>query len=190
MEIKGFKAFNSDRTNNYGIPFEEGKSYRATGEIKFGIYGNGYHMCTSLCDVFRYFVYTEEDEVQVAEVTGRGQCYRYDDDYNGYYAMYACEEITIDRFMTREEVILRMLEANEVDMQKFLMTFRLREDEKVLFLRKFRNNITLLEWLLYFQYGYKGIFEEMFGKSIEEQLDFTEQIRMVLDNGQDNNKGS
>ena len=44
MEINGYKAFNKDRTNRYGKPFEEGKKYHARGSISFGNSGHGSHM--------------------------------------------------------------------------------------------------------------------------------------------------
>ena len=90
-EVKGYKAFNKDATNRYGKPFTEGETYRVTGDIKFGNDGNGFHMCKALSDVFRY-VKAEEEDVLVAEVTGRGKYVRRDDNYYGYYDMYACEE--------------------------------------------------------------------------------------------------
>ena len=60
-EVKGYKAFNCDATNRYGMPFTEGQTYRVEGEISFGNRGNGFHMCTAWSDVFRYVNATEED---------------------------------------------------------------------------------------------------------------------------------
>ena len=60
-EVKGYKAFNKDATNRYGRPFTEGETYRITGELQFGNDGNGFHMCTSLCDVFRYVNAIDDD---------------------------------------------------------------------------------------------------------------------------------
>ena len=54
-EVKGYKAFNKDKTNRYGLPFTEGVTYKVGGDISFGNAGNGFHMCTHLSDVFRYF---------------------------------------------------------------------------------------------------------------------------------------
>ncbi len=107
-EVKGYKAFNKDSTNRYGQPFTEGETYRVNGEIKFGNDGNGIHMCTSLSDVFRY-VNAFEEEVIVAEVTGRGKYDKRDDYYYGYYDMYNFEEITVNKFLSREEIISKML---------------------------------------------------------------------------------
>ncbi len=178
-EVKGFKAFNKDSTNRYGKPFTEGETYRVDGPIKFGNDGNGFHMCTHLSDVFRY-VNATEDDVLVAEVTGRGTFVKRDDEFYGYYDMYAFEEMTIDKFLSREEVIQKMLNSSSFDVRKFLMTCRLSEKEKVLFARKFRNDSDVIKHLLYYHYGYKDVFKEV---GIEEKR----QLRLVLKDGQNNN---
>ncbi len=166
MEVKGYKAFNSDMTNRYGLPFEVGSRYKVDGEVKFGNDGNGFHMCKELCDVFRYF---DKDNVVVAEVTGTGRITKFDDDYNGYYDMYAVEEITIDRIMTREEIIEIMLCSHELANKKFLSTFVLTEEEKMQFLKQFKKNISILEYLFYYQFGYKDVFH-MSSREKEECL--------------------
>ena len=137
MEVKGYKAFNVDKTNRYGKPFKEGETYRAHGEISFGNDGNGFHMCTSLSDVFRYFEYPL-GEACVAEVIGRGKCLEFNDEYYGYYEMYAVEEITITHFMERKEIIARMLKDHDFNNRKFLMTLKLTEHEKKQYLKLYR----------------------------------------------------
>ncbi len=176
-EVKGFKAFNNDSTNRFGKSFTEGSTHRVTGDIKFGNDGNGFHMCTHLSDVFRY-VNAWEEEVIVAEVTGRGKRVYGEDNYWGYYDMYSFEEITIDRFISRREIIEKMLKASSLDVEKFLMTFKLDEKEKIMFVRKFRNDSRVLKALLYHQYGYTDIYKES-----ENNNDY---IRLVLKHGQNN----
>ncbi len=74
MEVKGYKAFNIDQTNRYGMHFEEGQTYQISqSEVKFGPWGYGFHLCTHLADVFRYYEYLTED-ICIAEVTGRETC--------------------------------------------------------------------------------------------------------------------
>lgn len=181
-EVKGYKAFNKDLTNRYGKPFTEGETYSTLGKLQFGNDGNGYHMCTSLCDVFRY-VNATEDDVIVAQVTGRGERIRRDDDYNGYYDMYCFRELTVDRFLSREEVIEMMLNASSLEVKKFLITCRLSEEEKVMFARKFRNDLDVIKHLLYYHFDCKTVFSNYSYKD-------EERIRLVLEYGQDNNKGS
>ena len=178
-EVKGYKAFNCDATNRYGMPFTEGQTYRVEGEISFGNRGNGFHMCTALSDVFRYVNATEED-VLVAEVTGRGDYAKIDDNYYGYYDMYAFREITIDRFLTRDEIIQKMLDSSKHQVNKFLSTCKLRESEAIKFARKFRNDFDVIKTLLYYHFGYPEIYKTT--------RDVNEYLRLVLRDGQDNNK--
>lgn len=158
MEIKGYKAFNQDKKNRYGVPFKEGTSYSIDGVIKFGNFGNGYHMCKNLCDVFRYV--DNSLGVCVAKVTGSGDYVKYDDEYYGYYDMYAMQKIRIDKFLTREEIIDKMLKADEISVMKFLMFFHLTEEEKILFVRKWRDSQKMMEAILYYQYGIHDIYEK------------------------------
>ena len=51
MRVKGYKCFFKDKTNRFGIPFEEGEEYHIEGSIRFGNKGNGFHMCVHLSDV-------------------------------------------------------------------------------------------------------------------------------------------
>ncbi|MDE5888464.1 MAG: hypothetical protein K2H20_00420 [Bacilli bacterium] len=180
MEVKGYKAFNKDMTNRYGLPFEVGSTYRVEGDVKFGNEGNGFHMCQNLCDVFRYF---DSENVAVAEVIGRGKCVKFDDEYNGYYDMYACEEITIVRILSREEILETMMSSHDINNKKFLSTYILTEEEKKEYLRLYHKNMTMLEWLLYYQFGYKQIFSM-------ELTEKKNELRKVFRYGQDNNKGS
>ena len=178
-EVKGYKAFNKDATNRYGKPFTEGETYIVTGEIKFGNDGNGFHMCTALSDVFRY-VNATEDDVLVAEVTGRGRKVCFDDNYYGYYDMYACEEITIDKFLSREEVIEEMLNSPSYQVKKFIVTCRLSDEEALRFVKKFRGDTEVIKALLYYHFG----IEEIYKQNNDEK----ECLRLVLKHGQDNNK--
>ncbi len=182
MEIKGYKAFNSDKTNRYGLPFEEGQTYMMEGPISFGNNGHGFHMCTNLADVFRFFKYEGED-VCVAEVTGRGTMVKTDDEYNGYYDMYVVSEITIEKFLSRQEIIAKMLRDHEFNNQKFLMTFHLTEQEKARYLKKYRHNEPMLKWLLYYQFDCKDLYSIPYEEG-------KRQIRMVLKHGQNNHKRS
>lgn len=177
MELKGYKAFNSDMTNRYGLPFEVGSTYRVSGEISYGNQGNGFHMCKNLCDVFRYF---DSENAIVAEVTGNGQCVEFSDEYNGYYNMYAVEAITIDKILSRAEIINIMLSSSDFNIKKFLMTFVLNEEEKKAFLRHYSNNSIMLEWLAYYQFGYKKIFDM-------GCLEKKEKLKKVFNYGQNNN---
>jgi hypothetical protein len=103
--------------------------------------------------------------------------------YYGYYDMYSFEEMTIDRFLSREEVIDKMLNSPTHEVKKFLSTFKLKEEEKVLFARKFRSDIDVIKCLLYYHFGCTEIYRSDYSFG-------NEYMRLVLKYGQDNNKGS
>ena len=147
MEIKGYKAFNVDKTNRYGKPFEEGKTYHTDEDIKFT--KTGFHMCKHLSDVFRYF---KGLDVVVAEVTGSGKYEEMDLDdwFPPYYEMYAVSDITINKFLSRNEIIELMLNASEYDVIKFIQTFDLTIEEGKLFANKFINKKDILKALIYY----------------------------------------
>lgn len=179
MEVRGYKSFNKNKQNRYGMPFTEGCTYRVEGPISFGNYGNGYHFCKNLCDVFRYA--DNADEAQVASVIGSGEMVKYDDEYYGYYDMYAAQEITIERFLSREEIISIIVSGSGESAKKFLNFVRLSRKELSLFLERFRDNRFLLEWIMYYQLGCHDIYH----KDSDEK---EECIRKVLSYGQDINK--
>ena len=149
MVVKGYKAFNNDKTNRYGKKFIVGQVYHNNNDLKFGNNGHGFHMCTSLCDVFRYF----GSDANVAKVIGFGNCICYDDEYYGYYDMYAVANLYIEKFLTRDEIISEMLNSSNFEIKKFLSTFTLNDIEKNLFLEKFKNNEEMTNLILYYQFG-------------------------------------
>ena len=156
MIVEGYKGFNSNKTNRYGKLFEEGKTYKIDGDISFGNTGNGFHMCTSLGDVFRYF----DNDIVVAKVIGCGNTVCYNDEYNGYYNMYAVSNLLIRYFLTREQIIETMLNASYFESKNFLKTFKLNDLEKQLFLSKYLNDNYMLKIILYYQYNYIDIYNQ------------------------------
>ena len=156
MIVEGYKGFNSNKTNRYGVFFEEGKAYKIDGDISFGNTGNGFHMCTSLSDVFRYF----DNDIVVAKVIGYGNTVCYNDEYNGYYNMYAVSNLLIRYFLTREQIIENMLNASYFECENFLKTFKLNDLEKQLFLSKYLNDNYMLKIILYYQYNYIDIYNQ------------------------------
>lgn len=127
MEVKGYKAFNSDMTNNYGEKFEEGKTYHVDGPISFGVHGNGFHMCKRIEDTFRY---VDPVGVKVAKVVGFGDIGEGYDEYNGYFDMYSVSDIKIEKIMSREEIITEVLKGGRQSAVRFIVTgFTLTSEE-------------------------------------------------------------
>ena len=137
MEIKGYKAFNKDMTNRYGLPFEEGKVYISDKDPVFGNNGSGFHFCVRLEDTLRYFPAMEE-EIKIASITALGNMVEGEDDYAGYYEMYSTNALRIDRILSRDDILHMFLsmEPNE-RVIRFIQGFRLTKEEIVLFRKHF-----------------------------------------------------
>lgn len=151
MVVTGFKAFDSKTNNRYGMHFEEKKVYSVDGNIKFGTCGNGYHMCTNLEDTLRYV--DNYDDIVIGEVVGFGDVDQYDDEYNGYYDMYAVRKLYIKRFISREEMIKMMLEVDENRAFRFIQFFPLSEEEKEMFKLAYASKEKVLDGISYYQDG-------------------------------------
>lgn len=150
MEIKGYKCFNKDFTNRYGVKFSVGQIYVASGIIKFGNNGNGFHLCKNIEDSFRY---VDTTNFVVCEVIGSGEYVEYSDEYNGYYDMYSVEKLEIIKELSREEIIDIGLNLHPVRAQRFLSTLKLTEEEIDIFKTKFKNNKNIMNIIAYYQEG-------------------------------------
>lgn len=154
--IRGYKCFNKGLINRYGLQFEVGKCYHTDGKIQFGNNGNGFHMCSNLEDTLRYF--DNEQEVDICEVIGFGNYHKVNDEYNGYFNLYAVENIYIKKLLTREEIISYALHLNEMSIEHFLIFYKLTEEEKELFKKVFYSKERLLDLISYYQDNDKDVF--------------------------------
>lgn len=129
METYGFKAFNSDLTNRYGQSFSEGGKYSINGEVSFGLRGNGFHFCKRLEDTLRFYD-AMNDDICIAKVIGRGNIVTFEDEYNGYYDMYAASNLEIVKFLSRDEIINLYLTCNDNNrVKRFVSGFKLTDEE-------------------------------------------------------------
>lgn len=156
MEVYGYKAFDKGLTNRYGTKFQVGNKYVASGNIKWGNDGNGFHFCENLEDTIRYFDAMNE-EIDICYVKGFGKIIEYEDDYYGYYNMYASSNIEIIKLLTREEIISHILNKGYASQERFVMGFKLRDDEIELFLEK---NLNLSSYIDYYQKNIKNTFKK------------------------------
>lgn len=161
VEIYGYKCFDSGLINLYGQKFSIGKLYVAPGIIKYGPWGNGFHLCKNVEDTFRYFDTTKKD-VCVCEVVGSGNMDKYEDEYNGYYNMYAVEKLRITKQLAREELIEKGLNLYGLRAIRFVSTLSLTPNEIVLFKEKFKNNINVLNAIAYYQENDKDVYTRKF----------------------------
>lgn len=159
MRIQGYKAFNKGLKNRYGKQFKEQIVYLDEHQPKFGNDGYGYHFCKRLEDTLRYFPGMEE-EIDIAQVTSIGTLAEYEDDYYGYYDMFATNIIQIDHVMTRKEIItlfLRLTDQRRII--RFIQGYKLTKEEIDLFRIRFLNDREIQNALSYYQEGIKDIYE-------------------------------
>lgn len=155
--VYGYKCFNKNLINRYGVKFEVGKTYHSDKEIKFGNDGNGFHMCQNLEDTLRYFD-AINDVFDICEVKGFGTIDEFEDDYNGFYNMYSCEYMTILKKLTREEIIAYALNLPEYRVNRFISLIKLSEIEKQKFYEKYQKNDLTIKYLAYYQDNDKEVF--------------------------------
>ncbi len=156
MTIKGFKAFYRDMTNNYGMKYEEGKTYYAANEAKFGLKGNGFHFCKNIEDTFRFI---DDAEPKIARVTATGDIEEGFDDYNGYYDMYAATTITINHILTREEVVDELCKRPvHGTIRTIECGYHFTKEELEIIRKHFRQNVSLEKYIDYYINGNKEAF--------------------------------
>lgn len=157
MVIKGYKCFNKGLKAYDDMPFVPGVIYECFDDIKFG--KNGFHMCLNIEDTLRYFNGMEE-EVDIALVTGYAPFSVYEDEYNGYYDMYACAKLSVDRILTRKEIMEIVSELPDARFNRFVSGYRLTPEEYDYFKKKYANNAYVLNNLIYY-YEDKTIYEKL-----------------------------
>lgn len=151
-EIIAYKAFKQGLINRYGTKFEPKKRYKITGKVKWGNTGNGFHMCTYPEDCFRY---VDSQEAVLTLVKGFGEKTKINDEYYGYYDMYVCEGMEIQKILTREEIIQIGLNLYSYRATKFLKTFKLTKQEIEIFKEVYKQDISIIDCISYYQEGDK-----------------------------------
>lgn len=166
----GYKCFNKGLINRKGRKFETGKIYHTIGKVKYGNKGNGFHVAKHLEDTLKFFTKDDDkgntimnEDIDIAYV----KCYgNYDDipntyanEYAGDYDMYAYEYMEIEKVLTREEIIKYALNLYSDRLQRFLMYFKLTDEEKEMFKQIFKNNNNILDYIAYYQDNDKELFQ-------------------------------
>ena len=146
--IVGYKCFHKGLINRYGYKFYEGKLYHAKDKISFS--KNGFHMCLNLEDTLRYFDAFNE-EVDIALVIGSGNKEERNDEYNGYYNMFAVEYLTIVHVLTREEIINHALKLSFMALKRFISLYKLNKDEIKIIKKKYANESEIISCISYYQ---------------------------------------
>lgn len=155
--VKGFKAFDNNMNNRFGVHFEEGAVYNVLGPAVFGNNGNGYHFCRRLEDTLRY-VDGMNSNIQIAEVIGIGDIKKSSDEYYGYYDMYVASSLFIVKVLSREEIIKLGLQMPDFRSERFVKGYRLTDDEINLFKNKFSEDSQVLQAIAYYQEGDHSVY--------------------------------
>ncbi len=163
MQKEGFKAFNKNMTNQYGLQFEEGKTYSIPDNMILtkGTNGTGFHYTPYLEDTLRY-VNGMLEEIKIARVTAGKEIITFDDEYNGYYDISAARELTIDHIMTREEILNHMLKQSDFSLIRFVQGYKLTKEEINEIIKKFHYNPALSLAIDYYQNGNHEAYNEFY----------------------------
>lgn len=163
MQKQGFKAFNENMTNQYGLQFEEGKTYRISNDtiLTKGTSGTGFHYTPYLEDTLRY-VNGMLEEIKIARVTAGKEIITFDDEYNGYYDISAARELTINHVMTREEILNHMLSQGDFSLIRFVQGYKLTKEEINEIIKKFHYNPALSLAIDYYQNGNHEAYNEFY----------------------------
>lgn len=162
--INGYKCFYKGLVTHFSDTLELNRVYYSSQDVKF--FKGGFHLCTNLEDTFRYFD-TFNNEVDVAEVHGYGKTSKYDDEYNGFYDMYAVEFIKITKVLTRDEIIAYAIKLPEYRLDRFLSLYKLSDDEIMLFKKLFYNKPNIIKTIMYCQENIKDVYENNYQLKIK-----------------------
>ena len=133
--MRGFKALNWDLTNRYGFQYEIGVKYKLNGNLIWR--ENGFNFCTNPEDTLRYVDAYNEDIVFTL-VEGSGELVLYEDEYYGFYDMYASSKMKILRIVSRHEVFEMIMESNNIfRVKRYASLMKLTLDEKREILKKY-----------------------------------------------------
>ena len=156
--ISGFKCFYSGLVNAFGDKLELDKKYICNEPVKFK--SKGFHICINIEDTLRYFDCINQ-QVDICEVIGYPEFIKYDDEYYGYYDMYACQGLKLKRILTRDEIIKMADSMHEESFKRFSRDYKLTDNELDYFKNKYRNSKDVMLHLIYC-YEDKDIYSKVY----------------------------
>ena len=162
--IKGYKSFNSNFETFNNIKMEPNKIYKIDENIKY--HQKGYHFAMNLEDTLRY-VNGLEEEIIICQIEALGIIKWNNDEYYGYYDLGCTNIIKILNPLTREEIIKDILNKPDFRIKRFLEGYKLTEEEIQLFKEKYQNNISILEYIKYYQEKDYKAFEKKYKRLIK-----------------------
>lgn len=156
----GYKVFYKGLKDSFGNEYTLGKKYKLDGEVKWS--QNGFHFCKRPEDTLRNFD-DFNNELEIALIEASGNIVEYDDEYYGYYDMFASSEYKIIRVMSRDEIVRNVLTSRNILRQKRLLErMRLTESQ----LKHFKGlSIELDDVISYYQYHDTEVYQRKYKKS-------------------------
>ena len=125
--IVGYKALDSELKTFNEMQYRVGEHFHISGEIKAGpCGGHGLHLCKNFEDTFRF---GPKKNPVLCEVIGYGEIREYNDEYNGYYDIYACSSLYVKRIISREEIIEMAKELSSPRLQRLIWTYKMTDEE-------------------------------------------------------------
>lgn len=184
----GYMALKVDGTDKYGDKFELGKSYHVDGPIRarFGSKSDGFRFCTNVAETFRFI---DSEDVKVAVVEATGQFDSSLDEYNDY-EIYACSDLSLIKYLTREEIINLTLLEGRRSIEKLVKTYKVNEEERDILLNHVRGDNQMIGYILYYCFGkediynsgrnhFKKIVNEEYSK-LDERLSKNNKIKKMI----------
>ena len=162
MATLGFKAFNSDCTNRYGMKFLENIEYSFDGQLQYGSSNNGFHFCENLEDSFRFFN-SFEDDIVIGKIIADDKIVSKDDNFYGYYGLCVTNKIKVLKFMSREEVINYGLSLVGERLYRFIRGYKLTAGEIKILQDKFKDDYMAITNIEYYQLNDKEAFIKKLG---------------------------
>lgn len=164
MERLGYKLFYKGLINLFGNKVELNHKYSVEGPLKWGGSsddGNGFHFCTYLEDCLLFASDSINQDIDIALVKGSGDMREYWNDYSGSYEMFVARNMEVLKVLSREEIINYIFTHNYLNtLEKFIRGYRLTEEE----IQLFRDKDLGMDYIEYYQYGDKKVFEKKFNK--------------------------
>lgn len=158
--LNGYKVLSSKQSNMFGKTFEEGHTYETDEEKSL----RGYYFCLALADALAFSPRVSlTRDVKVARVTGEDctldKHKAYYGDYYGIDDIYYCRRLTINSFLTYDDIASQMLQDSELKLKFYFANLMLERETIVEIIEKYRNNVNVMYALLYHQLGCRDIYE-------------------------------
>lgn len=154
MNIIGYKSLDENLTNMYGTTtYEFNKKYVLNGKPEWR--KNGFYFCERPEDTLR-FIEGFDKPFRIVKVEGSGIIIKHDDDYYGYYNMYASSEMILLEELKREELISIVVNSyNQMRVLRLIRSIKLNENEINYILNKYPY---LEDDIKYYQFNEKDIY--------------------------------